>query len=107
MEEVVGSREAEPHTQEDSVEEEENKELVVGVAHTVVHPAGGGREGGREGWREKGEGKGEEGKRMRGRKGGSTESKKGACSDRKMICGHVHMYRRTHTTAYYAHVVCI
>ena len=38
--EVVQAGHAEPHTEGDSVEEEEDEELVVGVAHTVVDPAG-------------------------------------------------------------------
>ena len=35
---VIASCENDPQSQESSVEEEEHKELVVGVADTVVHP---------------------------------------------------------------------
>ena len=36
--EVVDARDTEPHTHGDRVEEEQHEELVVGVAHTIVHP---------------------------------------------------------------------
>ena len=37
---VVDASQAEPDGQEHSVKEKEDKELVVGVTNTVVHPGG-------------------------------------------------------------------
>ena len=38
---VIETRHTEPHTHGDGVEQEEDKVLVVGVAHAVVDPANG------------------------------------------------------------------